>query len=124
MDSPAHHTQTLSVWHPQLITALDVDVILSFCNVESLDVITSGWRDGWTPLAPSHRLSPVFRSLYLSFVSLPNSEIFDLICSFSLLEDVTLVSLGYRHRDKQWDAPPTSPRLNRSLKIDTALEGI
>jgi len=123
-DSPAHHTRTLSIRHPHLFTASDVDTILSFCNVERLDVITVGWRDERTSLAQLHAFSPVLRSLYLSFISLPDSEIFGLICSFPLLEDLTLASLGRGRRDDQWNAPSTSPRLSGSLKVETDFEGI
>jgi len=107
MHSPAHHTRSISIRHPHLITASDVDTILTFCNVERLDVITVGCPDARISLAPLHGLFPILRSLYLSFISLPDSEIFALICSFPLLQDLTLVSLGRGHRDEQWTAPPT-----------------
>jgi len=122
--TPAHHARALSIRHSHLITTSDVDTILTFCNVERLDVITVGWRDARISLAPLHGLFPVLNSLYLSFISLPDSEIFGLICSFPLLEDLTLVSLGRGHRDEQWNAPPTSPRFNGTLKVKTAFEGI
>jgi len=124
MYSPAHHTRALSIRHPHLITTSDVDTILTFCNVERLDVITVGCRDARISLAPLHGLFPILNSLYLSFISLPDSEIFSLICSFPLLEDLTLVSLGRGHRDEQWNAPPTSPRFNGTLKVETVFEGV
>jgi len=123
-DSPAHHTRKLSIRYPHLITASDVNTILTFCNVECLDVITSGWRDGRISLAPLRGFSPVLRSLYLSFVSLPDSEIFGLICSFPFLEALTLVSHGRGGRDERWNPPPTSPRLDGSLKVESVFEGI
>jgi len=123
MHSPAHHTRSLSIRHPHLIKASDVDTILTFCNVERLDVITVAWRDARIALAPLHGLFAVLNSLYLSFISFPDSEVFGLMCSLPLLEDLTLVSLGRGHKDEQWSAPPTSPRLNGSLKVETVFEG-
>ena len=42
-------------------------------------------------------------------------EILDLICSFPLLEDLTLVCLG--HEDDGWSTPSTSPKLTGFLDL-------
>ena len=123
-NSPAHHTRSLSIRHPHLIKAADANTMLTFSGVECLDVITCAYRDERVSLAPLHGFSSVLRSLYLSFISLPDSEIFGLVCSFPLLDDLTLVSLGRGQRRVEWNAPSTSPRLAGSLKLETVFEGI
>ena len=125
-NSPAHHARSLSIRHPDLVTAADVDTITTFCYVESLDVITDRWDDCRTSLALLHGLSPVLISLYLSFNGLPDSEVFGLVCSFPLLEDLTLVFMGPRRRARDGERipPSTSPRLTGTLKLETTFEGI
>jgi len=100
-NSPAHHTR-------------------------SLNVITDGWDNDRISLAQLHGLSPALRSLYVFFVSLPDSEIFGLVCSFPLLEDLALVFLDPRRRawGGEWIPPSTSPRLTGSLELETPFEGI
>ena len=122
-NSPAHHTRTLSICHPQLVTAADVDTLLTFCGVVRLNVDTDLWHDQRVSLFPLHGFSPVLRSLHLTFTSLPNPEIFNLICSFPVLEDLTLVSRTSRRSDIRWNASSTSPKLTGSLEL-RLIEGI
>jgi hypothetical protein len=68
-------------------------------------------------LVPLHGLSPVIKSLHLKFKELKDSEVFGLICSFPLLEDLSLFSSGFDRRDQKRSSPPTSPRLTGSLKL-------
>ena len=84
-------------------------MITTFCGVESLNVLSGGRDENRTSLALLHGFSPVLRSLYLSFMSLPDSEIFGLVCSFPLLEDLTLVSFGCGRMGGEWNTPSTSP---------------
>jgi len=123
-NSPARHARSLSIRHPHLVTTADVDTITTFCYVESMDMITDGWNDERISLTPLHGLSPVLRSLYLSFMFIPDSEIFGLVCSFPLLEDFALVSKGSIRGGGEWIPPSTSPRLTGSLKLETPFEGI
>jgi len=67
-NSPAHHARSLSIRQSLLVTAANVDTITTFCCVESLNVITNGW-DERISLTPLHGLSPVLRSLSLTFIS-------------------------------------------------------
>ena len=122
-NSPARHARTLSICHPQFITAADADTILTFCGVVHLNVDTDLWHDQGVSLALLHGFSPVIRSLHLTFTSLPNSKIFDLVCSLPLLEDLALVSRTHRHSDMPWNPPSTSPRLTGSLEL-RLIEGI
>jgi len=64
-----------------------------------------------------HGLSPVLRSLYLSYTSLPDWQIFDFVCSFPLPEDLTLVSRGNGRMGGEWNTPSTSPRLTGTLEL-------
>ena len=117
-NSPAHNTQTLSILYPVPITAVDTDTLRTFCSVVHLRLDTNSWTDARMPLMPLHGFSPVVTSLHLSFTHLQNSEIFNFICSFHLLEDLTLVSRDARSKQEAWNSPPTSPRLTGSLKLD------
>ena len=45
-----------------------------------------------TPLALFHNFSPVLKSLHLNIDFLPRTQIFDLICSFPLPEDLDLLA--------------------------------
>ena len=121
-NSPAHHTRTLSICHPQLITAADVHTLLTFCGVLQLTVDTDLWHDQRVSLVPL-RGFPVLRSLHLTLTSLPDSEIFGLVCSLPLLEDLALVSRNRRRANGGWNIPPTSPRLTGSLEL-RMIEGI
>ena len=123
-NSPAHYTRTLSIHHPHLIESVYADTISSFCSVVRLDVITGQRGDERVTLVSLHRFSPVLRSLRLTFVALPDSEIFDLICSFPLLEDLEFFPMGLGQRDGQWTTPLTSPRLTGFLDLGLGMEGI
>ena len=128
-NSPAHHTRTLSICNPKLIATTDMGMIHTFCGVEHLTVDTDLWQDQWVSLVPLRGLSPVLRSLHLTFTSLPDSEIFGLICSHPLLEDLALVSRGRQgggwggSEGVEWNIPSTSPRLTGSLEL-RMVEGI
>jgi len=123
-NSPAHHTRTLSIHHPHLIKATHAGTISSFCGVVRLVVNTETWDNESLTLVSLHGLSPVLRSLQLIFTALPDSEIFGLICSLPLLEDLKLLSTGNEHRDGRWTTPSTSPRLTGSLELFIASEEI
>ena len=122
-NSPAHHTRTLSIHDPNLITTTGADIIPTFCGITHLDVYSQGWYNAPVSLIPLHGLSPILRSLRLACTSLPDSEVFGLICSFPLLEDLALVSLGYRGVNVGWGTPSTSPKLTGSLEL-RMIEGI
>jgi len=120
-NSPAHHTRTLSIRHPPLFGSFDT--ILTFCNVERLEVIARSFLVE-AALTPLRGLFPVLRSLYLSFDSLFDSEIFGFICSSPLLEDLAFAFRSNVQWVERWNVPPTSPRLSGSLDIGNASEGI
>ena len=120
-NSPAHNTRTLSVYFQKLLVASDRDTLLTFHGVSRLNVDTDFWHgQRLVSLVPLRGFSPAIRSLHLSFARLTRSEIFGLICSFPLLEDLSLVCSTVQ---KHWvrGASSTSPRLTGFLEL--RLEG-
>ncbi|KAF9780807.1 hypothetical protein BJ322DRAFT_283979 [Thelephora terrestris] len=115
-NSPAHHTQTLSFVGATPIAATDADIILAFRNVANLTVNTRTVSDQNLSFAPLRGAFPAIRSLNLTFGILPDSEIFGLICSFPLLEDLAFMARCV-FTDDVWSHPPTSPRLTGCLEL-------
>jgi len=117
-NSPAHHTRSLVISDLPTCIALGMDMdgcIRAFRNVEHLHLERSIWTSHPAALVPFFGFSPAVRSLRLTSTSL---EVFDLICSFPLLEDLALVDLcpedGTVNGRK---APSTSPKLTGSLDL-------
>ena len=112
-NSPAHHTRTLSIYNISLDTAADEvvgDLIKSFRNVVNLQLSDLDLAS----LTPLHGLSPTVRSLDLAYIPF---EIFDLVCSFPLLEDLSLAAPYARCDTGRWNPSPTSPKLTGSLDL-------
>jgi len=92
-NSLARHTRTLSIYCPELVVEADAGEggwIRAFSNVESLDVNNGAWPDE-CPLTPFHGVSPSLKSLRVGPIILPSSQLFYLIRSSPLLEDLTVV---------------------------------
>jgi len=122
-NSPAHHTHTLYIHYLPTLTAADTDVggwIRTFHNVVNLHFERITWESHRSPLVSFHGLSPTIRSLSLTCTSF---EVFDIICSFPLLEDLTLVLMARGAADG-WTAPLTSPKLTGSLNLIPQTGGI
>ena len=118
-NSPAHHTRTLTILHPEIITAADTDTLLTFCCVSRLNMDAACY-DRPVCLVPLHGFSPAVRSLDLTFEGSQISDVFDLVCSFPLLEDLSLLyPLNPGTRDKAPNTFSTSPRLTGSLVLRT-----
>ena len=115
-NSPAHHTRTLCIRDLPTLTAADTDLggwIRTFHNIVHLRLERIIWQGRGAPLVPFYGLAPTIRSLRLTSTSF---EVFDLICSFPLLEDLALILLTTGDADG-WTAPSTSPRLTGSLEL-------
>ena len=119
-NSPAYYARSLSIRGILTVTAADVDVggwIHTFDRVVNLCLDTFGCDDRQVSLLPLHGLSHTLKSLTMSYTSIPPSEVFGLICSFPLLEDLALLSCGDGSDTDGWDAPSVSPKLTGSLDL-------
>ena len=93
LSSPAHYTRTLwilNVW-PATPTS---HWLHAFRNVVRLNLVTPSWDEDRASLVSFHGLWPTLRSLHLSCFSIPPSEVFGLVCSFPLLEDLALAHVS------------------------------
>ena len=118
-NSPAHHTRDLSIRGLPGLTAATTFAhtwIRAFCQITSLTLGTSGWNNKQVSLVPLHALSPSLKSLCLVYYSISSSEIFNLICSFPYLEDLSLMSIG---DGKAGTSPllPMSPKFTGYLRL-------
>ena len=116
-NSPARYTRSLFIHGAPDITAADTGVdgwVRTFHNVTHLKLM----RLNRTSLIPFHGISLAVRSLSLTYLT---AEVFDLVCSFPLLEDLTLNTLYPESGTYIWNPPPTSPKLTGSL--DLRMEG-
>jgi len=114
--SPAHHTRTLFFHAPPVIITADTGAggwVRTFHNVTHLRLM----RLDRASLVPLHGLSPAVRSLNLTIVPF---AVFDLICSFPLLEDLALISLYPKNEAEVWNPPSTSPTLTGHLDVRTS----
>ena len=132
--SPAHHTHSLFVRHARVVMMADAEaggLIRTFSRVVWLG-LGLGFSDNKLTLSdlleeislvPFYNFSPILKSLRVDSILLPCSQIFNLVRSFPLLEDLTLT--GY---DELWDAendphgsqtivPSDSPAFTGSLDL-------
>ena len=126
--SPARHTKTLRVGCSHLVTAEDADVggwIRGFSAVVDLEV--GGQKkhlDGSEiSLVPLYGFSPVIKSLHADFVAIPSSQLFDLILSFPLLEDLSVIdSYGLLDNDVGSGGLPAPVRHSNPPMLTGSLE--
>ena len=116
-NSPAHYTLRLYIHDPEVFSTNVSTWIGSFHRVQELVVNTLMWGGPrMVSFVQLHGLSPTLKSLRVSSLTISISEIFGLICSFPLLEELSLHS--HRESDADgWVIPPTSPKLTRSLRL-------
>ena len=113
-NSPAHHTRHLRIREPLPGKSA---WIRSFHHVKKLLVSASDRGTGETSLVVLHGLSPTIRSFHLVHSSIPPSEIFNLICSFPLLEDLAIRCRKGKSNIDGWVAPLTSPKFTGTLHL-------
>jgi hypothetical protein len=131
--SPAHHARILFI---------DGFAVIAVANAEADGCIGSfsrvtGWEAGTdrtepdldhsaTPLVPFHGFSPAIKSLWVVVPTLPLTQVFNLILSFPLLEDldVTLIEQSSDDGDGSNEGkmstatqPPSPPMFTGTLEL-------
>ena len=118
LNSPSHHTRTLSIYFPELVTTEDTNSLLTFCGVSTLIVVVSSMHRRNLSLAPLCGFSFTVRSLRMKFGEYQSFEVLDLIYSLPLLEDLSLVCNYGRQRFGVWNNTNfTSPRFTGTLEL-------
>jgi len=126
--SPAYHARTLFIDCPRAVIASDADEgswIRAFSGISSLDVDNGAWYLN-TPevsLTPFHNFSSTLKSLRMCPIAFPCPELFDLICSSPLLEDLTITGRDESSGNDDAHGPQTvvpsaSPPLTGSLGLN------
>jgi len=106
--SPSRYTKALYVDCAHAVTAADAETggwIAGFSRIVRLEVgdpVSSA-----VSLVPFHGLSPIIKSLRVEFIAFPSSQMFDLVLSFPLLEDLT-VATHYKSQADIFDGRSTS----------------
>ena len=95
--SPAHYAKTLAIGCSHVVTAADAEPggwLRGFSQAERLEVTSQRTYadEAGASFVPLHGFSPIIKSLYADFTFLPSSQIFDLVLSFPLLEDLTVTN--------------------------------
>jgi len=136
-NSPGCHTRTLFFRCARVVTAAGTGaggLIQTFSQVVRLELSASDAKPlvmfgtlEKTSLAPFHNFSPTLKSLRVDSVVLQCPQVFDLVCSFPLLEDLTLLG-DDQPLDDDNDShgprtvvPSTSPPLTGSLELTMLL---
>ena len=135
-DSPAHHTRTLSVFWTQAIVEADAragGLIQTFPRVvrlrltqpaSSKNLLAAPSSLEKISLAPFHKFSSTLKSLHVGFTPFPSPQIFDLVRSLPLLEDLALSGCdplscnNDSPHGPQTEVLSSSPVLNGSLDLD------
>jgi len=126
-NSPAYHAHTLLI-RPRLVTASDAEEggwIRAFSGVVSLvvDSGTQNFRPSEASLAPFFKFSPSLNSLRIRHIVLPFPQVFDLIPSSPLLEDLGLKGRNESRFNEddpyrpQTVVSPTSPVFTGTLEF-------
>ena len=116
--SPAHHTRSLRIHNLGTLPANICAWICSFRHIQELSVDHIGWEEprGFS-YVPLHGLSHTLKSLHLSTsLDTTTTEVMYLICSFPLLEDLSLHSTHEGDTDR-WAVRQTLPKLSGSLRL-------
>ena len=119
-NSPAHHVSSLFLHAIRASTLAAPDLgpwFRSFNRVGTLRVTLEFSALDQVSLVQLRGFSPTLKSLCLDHTHIPLSEIFNLVCSFPLLEDLELFTHGPANGINEWDPPLTSPKLTGTLKI-------
>jgi len=121
-DSPAFHTNSLAISCTQVIRTAGgwIQTFPRITNLQLSGIINQRPRDPKAPLVPFYKFSPTLKSLYMHCITLPYPELFTLVCSSPLLEDLTLTGhemLSWSGDDPRGVVTSASPLLTGSLKL-------
>lgn len=122
--SPACYTKSLLIYCPQVTmsrNAVEGGWIPTFSGVVDLEI--AGCPPSFSPV-PFHGFSPVLTSLRISLYVFQPSQILDLVCSFPLLEDVSIYSFETRlvDGDDNVNEQPTALQSRSSPMLTGTLE--
>ena len=116
-NSPAHYTRSLTIHESPTAFPLFVSWICAFSSVAQLCLDVGGAPYS---LVPFHGFSYTLKSLRLKYrTPLPPPELFAFVCSFPLLEDLSLVPFCSGATAHEWSVPPTSPKFTGTLDVRT-----
>ena len=117
--SPARYTKSLLVRFVEEVTAADAEGrgwISAFSRVEHFDL---EFDEPDISLFPFHGFSPALKSIHVEYSHFPCSRILNLIHSFPLIEDLSLIVWGGDPIDDIDGLPTTiQPPLTGTLKIN------
>ena len=141
--SPARYAKTffVNISYPRVVTAADAEPggwTSGFSNVVHLEVAARVLDGGLfydksaISFVPFHGFSPVLKSLRATFFIVPSSQVFDLIISFPLLEDLTVIAnygtWAGDDDDSNWPStvaqPSNEPTFTGSLELHIGPRGI
>ena len=131
--SPAYYAKTLFINCPQVVAAADAEAggwIRGFSRVMHLEVVDDQkTQQGTFPsesaisLLPFYGFSPVVKSLRVTIgIRIPPSQIFNLVPSFPILEDLTVITGQYQVLTNDPDGLPatvhhSAPPMTGSLTL-------
>ena len=125
-NSLAHYTGTMSFIQPTSASFVNPDVtgwICSFRHVE--DLFPGFFRDNYgDSLVQLHGFFSALRSLSLMRFAISLSEVFNIISSFPLLEDLMLMTGSHSDDTGRWISSSTTPRFTGSLQISEEIPSI
>jgi hypothetical protein len=117
--SPACYADALFIDCSQVVTAVDAEAggwIRGFSRVEHLEVGTHttdpDFNESVTPLVPFHGFSPALKSLRVVVPHPLPSQIFNLISSFPLLEDLAVIIIHNGDGSERDEMPPAARPLS------------
>ena len=119
-NSPAHYTRSLRISHIQVITVAISDVLAQIHSFNRIVELAVGIENGPISFAQLRGLSPNLKRLHLFHSFAPSSEVLDFICSFPLLENLSLHSARPHANENaaKWNKPSTSPKFTGSLLLN------
>ena len=121
--SPARYARIMCTGCPRVLTALAAKEgcwVSAFSRIVDLNmnIVRRIGENKVISLVPFHGFSPVLKSLDILYSDIPPSKIFKFICSFPLLEDVSLHTMDHSLTERPIVVQPSSsPVFTGSLRV-------